>query len=248
MAEEQQCSITSLAESLSRELKCYCEKAPDSFTLLLFQIWESVELTICCFYRDVAKAHVDTNSLLASIYRNRNRVIEDGDRFKLAQFSPISALDEARYFFGWRDDEYCSALAHMAYLCGKLALRHHSRKNFFKAAMYADEAMQCSNALSYFLPIEEVDRRVVIKLRSEQARLRASAPRKKRDKDNARELWKAWQSNLTCYENKARYIADVMEKFQVSLNTARKWFDHFRISTSDAWEVTFGKRYPKKIK
>ena len=81
-------------------------------------------------------------------------------------------------------------------------------------------------------------------LQSENASKRASAPRKPKDKNEASGLWKAWLDNPDIYPNKQQFIADVILKCEVSLNTARTWFDEFRTHTSPKWEAKYGNKYP----
>lgn len=81
-------------------------------------------------------------------------------------------------------------------------------------------------------------------LQSQNARKRASAPRKKEDQTTALKLWEVWQAQPNTYPNKQQFIADITLKCYVSQNTARRWFDKFRVSASAEWEATYGRKYP----
>jgi len=71
----------------------------------------------------------------------------------------------------------------------------------------------------------------------------ASQPRK--DIDSARELWNAWQKDISLYPNKQQFTDSVKRKCKVSQNTARNWFDQFRPGAVSGWEAAYGKKYPK---
>jgi hypothetical protein len=82
--------------------------------------------------------------------------------------------------------------------------------------------------------------------KSEAASKRASAPRKKDDRQEAFHLWDAWQKNPSIYKNKQAYIADVTSKLEVSPNAARKWFEFFMGYRLEGWLEIFGSKYPPK--
>ncbi|MBI5936756.1 MAG: hypothetical protein HY850_02800 [Betaproteobacteria bacterium] len=144
-------------------------------------------------------------------------------------------------------------LAHLIQLARLSKLEREQANKLFQTAndcgldelqQYIERNMPNARVIALFASVTAAVARS--KLKSEQASFRASATRKKQENDEAAALWKAWQDNLAIYENKARFIADVTEKFQVAPNTARRWFDEFRKETSNAWEVKFGRNYPKK--
>lgn len=148
---------------------------------------------------------------------------------------------------------HSAGLARLAQIGGLSRLEEKQANKLFQAAnegnleelqKYIEQNMPSARVIALFASIAASVGRD--KLKSEQASFRASAPRKKQYKDGSAEMWEAWQKNPDCYENKARFIDDICEKFQISANTAREWFDQFRSETSSVWEVKFGKKYPQK--
>ena len=90
------------------------------------------------------------------------------------------------------------------------------------------------------------------KFKRESASTRAKAVRKKNEKEAALQLWNDWQNNPGKYKNKQAFIKKMVDSTStkvsvpISQNTARDWFDEFRVekSCSQEWKKIHGTHYP----
>ena len=212
-------TIDLLSVDLYVECQLYREAKNDSFTAFLSEIIELFGVRISLINNEHPKSSIDASTLLKDLIRNRDRFTHH-DQGEIVRESPYTAVCSARHSLGWNDEEYMSAVAFMAHLCGKLAIRHHLRNNYDKAAMFAMDALFCSDELCEFLPISMLGAREqkFIAIRAVKKRLENDP--KQLEKSYVFQCWHDWQKSKTPeipkgnYKSKAAFAKDMLSKYE----------------------------------
>jgi hypothetical protein len=215
--------------SIENEKSC-----ADSFQFFMAGVIESIYVTTGSVNEDLLKEPSDPAPIIRDLFEHRNVVGLEGS--KLREFAPLSAFHEYAHHakLKLRDDKFISGHTLLAYLCARLALRHHSRGHAERAAMYAQEALDCVNFMRYCLP----DKFAELEMRSSLARhaaiTRLANDPKQKAKQYVFSCWQVWQEEPERYKSKADFAKNMLKQGQCEILESQKKIEDW----CRAWEKT----------
>lgn len=181
--------VLKLLDNLELENKKSCN---DAFQFFMSRVIEDISFATFVVAEELIKDPPDPALIISALFKHRN-IVSMG--IKLKEFAPLSAFHEYAYFAEIKinDNEFIYGHTLLAFICAKLALRHHARGHGAKAAMYAIEALDCIKFIHYWLPKKDVYQDGLA--RSELAR---NAARQRHTKTHAlrNEVVDYWKANV----------------------------------------------------
>ena len=128
-----------------------------------------------------------------------------------------------------RNDEYISGHTLLAYLCARLALRHHSRGSAVRAAIYAQDALHCVAFMCSRFPNEFEDKAARSSLARHAAMTRIANDPRQKAKQYVFNCWQVWQEEPARYTTKADFSKNMLNQEQCrSLSSQKKIEDWCR--------------------
>jgi len=185
----------------------------DAFQFFMAGVIESIYIATGRYKEEFLKEPPDPAPIINSLYKHRNVAGHDGS--KIRTYFPMSAFHEYAGYANLQLDngEFISGHFFLAYICARLALRHHARGHAEIAALYAHEAIHCINFIHWSFP-SEGDRR---QTRTALARHSAYQRHKKTyaQKDEVITFWKEHIPPETSNEKAGEWLKDSFPKLSV---------------------------------
>lgn len=212
--------VLELLENLELENEKSCN---DAFQFFMAEVIEKISYVTCLARKELIKDPPDPAPIIIALFKHRNVVSYLG---KIGEFLPLGAFHNYADYANIRinDDEFIYGHTLLAYICAKLALRHHARGHGAKAAMYASEALACVEFIRYWLPRNDVYQDGLAK--SKLARNAVMTKLANDPKQNAKQYvfscWQVWQEEPERYKSKADFAKKMLKQEQCKSLTSQK--------------------------